>query len=191
MTSPAALRNRDAILAILREHLPARGLLLEVASGTGEHAAHFGRHLSGWWVQPTDIAAERRASVDAHCAELPNVLPSLHLDTTADPWPCIEADAVLCCNMIHIAPWEACLGLLRGAALSLSAGELLILYGPFILDGRKTAASNIAFDADLKSRDPAWGLRRLADVAAAAAGFATPVVIDMPANNFCVLFRRV
>lgn len=191
MTSPAALRNRAPILTHLQALLPPRGLLLEIASGTGEHAAFFGAALPAWHLQPTDIAPDRRASIDAHAADLPNVLPALHLDTTADPWPIREADAILCCNMIHIAPWSAALGLLRGAADALAPGQPLILYGPYIVDGVETAPSNLAFDADLKSRDPAWGLRRLSEVAAAASGFGAPHVIDMPANNLLVVFTRL
>jgi hypothetical protein len=191
MTSPAALRNRDAILAVLRDHLPPTGLLLEIASGTGEHAAHFAANLPAWRIQPTDPGADRRASIDAWCGHLPNVAPAIALDTTADPWPVAEADAVLCCNMIHIAPWAATLGLLRGAAAILKPGAPLILYGPYLQDGVATAPSNLAFDADLRARDRSWGLRRLEDVTAAAAGFTLSAVIPLPANNLCVVFRRM
>jgi hypothetical protein len=190
ISSPAALRNRDAILAILRETLPPQGLLLEIASGTGEHAAHFGANLPKWHIQPTDIEEPRRASINAWCESLPNVQPALHLDTTTTPWPIREADAILCCNMIHIAPWPACLGLLAGAADALAPGQPLILYGPYLRDHIETAPSNTAFDADLKSRNPTWGLRRLEDVTAAATGFSAPRVIEMPANNLCVVLLR-
>jgi len=187
ISSPAALRNREPILEVLRAHLPPAGLLLEIASGTGEHAAHFAAHMPGWRFQPTDIEPARRASIDAWCAGLPNVAPAIHLDTTA-PWPALRPDAILCCNMIHIAPWAAALGLFAGALDSGAA--TLILYGPFFRDGIETAASNLAFDADLRRRDPAWGIRRLEDVVAAARGFAVADTVLMPANNLCVVFRR-
>ena len=187
MTAPAAARNRDAILAVLRAHLPDSGILLEIASGTGEHAAHFAAGLRDWQFQPSDPVAERRASIDAWCADLPNVAPALALDAT-EPWPAIRADAVLCCNMIHIAPWEAALGLLRNAA---ALGAILILYGPYIRNGVPTAPSNLAFDADLRSRDARWGLRRVEDVVAAAAGFRLQRVIPMPANNLSIILRKI
>ena len=187
MTAPAAARNRDAILAVLRSHLPVTGRLLEIASGTGEHAAYFAAALPAWQVQPSDPDGERRASIDAWCVGLPNVTPALPLDATAAAWPIIQADAVLCCNMIHIAPWEATLGLLRNAA---GLGAMLILYGPYLQDGVATAPSNLAFDADLRSRDPRWGLRRLEDVVAAADGYAVASVENMPAHNLCIVLTR-
>ncbi len=186
MTAPAAARNRDAILAVLHSHLPITGTLLEIASGTGEHAAHFAAALPAWQVQPSDPDAERRASIDAWCAGLSNVMPALALDATQD-WPDARADAILCCNMIHIAPWEATLGLLRNAA---GLGAMLILYGPYFQDGVATAPSNLAFDADLRSRDPRWGLRRLEDVVAAADGYALLAVENMPAHNLCIVLKR-
>ncbi len=189
MTSSATARNRDAILAVLREHLPPSGLLLEIASGTGEHAAHFAQHLPAWRIQPTDPGADRRASIDAWCSDLPNVAKALPLDTTA-PWPIAAADAILCCNMIHIAPWEATLGLMQGAAATLPSGAPLILYGPYIRQGIETAASNLAFDADLRARNPAWGIRSLEDVSRAATEFDAPQVVEMPANNVCLIYRR-
>ncbi len=186
MTAPAAARNRDAILGVLRTHLPASGTLLEIASGTGEHAAHFAAALPDWQFQPSDPDDARRASIDAWCAGLPNVLPALALDATTD-WPVTRADAVLCCNMIHIAPWEAAIGLLRNSA---TLGAMLILYGPYIQDLVPTVASNLAFDADLRSRDKRWGLRRVADVVAAATGFALVEVIQMPANNLSIILKK-
>ena len=186
MTAPAAARNRDAILVVLRSCLPPSGTLLEIASGTGEHAAHFAAGLPDWHFQPSDPVAERRASINAWCEGLPNVAPALALDAGA-PWPITHADAVLCCNMIHIAPWEATLGLLRNAA---ALGAMLIIYGPYIQDGVQTAPSNLAFDTDLRSRDPRWGLRRLEDVVDAAAGFALAKVLAMPANNLSIILRK-
>ena len=187
MTAPAAARNRDAILAVLRTHLPSSGTLLEIASGTGEHAAHFAAALPEWQFQPSDPIHERRASIDAWCAGLPNVAPALALDATA-PWAISHAEAVLCCNMIHIAPWEATRGLLRNTA---ALGAMLILYGPFIQDGVPTAPGNVAFDADLRSRDPRWGLRRVADVVAAAEGYSLTAIEEMPANNLSIILSKV
>lgn len=183
-------RNRDALLATLRGMLPAQGLVLEVASGTGEHAVHIASALSGLTWQPSDPSPEARASMDAWAAGVPNIRPGLALDAAAWPWPIVQADAVLCVNMIHIAPWAAGLGLLRGAAAILPAGSPLILYGPFLRAGVPTAPSNLEFDASLKARNPHWGLRALEDVAAAAQGFALQQVVEMPANNLTVLFRK-
>lgn len=189
--APSVARNRDAILAVLRRVLPMSGLLLEVASGTGEHCAHLAAALPGLTFQPTEPEAEGRASCDAWCLGLPNVRPALPLDVIAADWPVPRADAVLCINMVHIAPWAATLGLLRGAARVLDAGAPLVLYGPWIRAGVETAESNWAFDASLRERNPEWGLRRLEDlVAAAGADFAAPEVIEMPANNVTLLLRR-
>jgi SAM-dependent methyltransferase len=190
--APAAARNRDPILAVLRGVLPARGLVLEVASGTGEHCAHFAAALPGLEWQPTDLDDDNRASIDAWCAGLPHVRPALALDATASAWPVPRADAVVCINMIHIAPWAATPGLLHGAARLVPAGAPLVLYGPFRRAGVPTAPSNEEFDASLRARDPAWGLRALEDVGAeaVAAGFGPPEVVEMPANNLTVVFRR-
>ncbi|UPY36671.1 DUF938 domain-containing protein [Sediminicoccus sp. KRV36] len=189
--APAAARNRDALLACLAGILPQAGLVLEVASGTGEHAVHVAASLPGLIWQPSDPAAEARASIDAWAAGVANIRPALALDASAWPWPITQADALLCVNMIHIAPWAACLGLLRGAGAILPPGAPLVLYGPFIRAGIETAASNLDFDASLRARDPAWGLRALEDVAAAASGFGLEQVIEMPANNLTVVFRRL
>jgi SAM-dependent methyltransferase len=193
--APATARNRDAILAALRRHLPARGLVLEVASGTGEHVAYFAAALPDLAFQPSDPDPDARASVDAWGAGLPNLRPALALDATAPDWERAAggaADAVLCVNMVHIAPWAATEGLARGAARLLPAGGVLCLYGPFKRGGRHTAPSNAAFDADLRASDPAWGVRDLEAVAAEAAsrGFEAPAVEQMPANNLFVAFRR-
>jgi Protein of unknown function (DUF938) len=195
--SPSTARNRDPIWAVLQRHLPAQGLVLEVASGSGEHAVHFARASGPELVyQPSDADAGARASIDAWTAAagLANIRPALALDATSDLWPIAPADVVLCFNMIHIAPWEAAIGLVHGAARVLPVGGLLFLYGPFKRDGRHTAPSNEAFDRDfLRARNPAWGVRDLEAVAvlAAEAGFAPPLVEPMPANNLSVLFRRV
>ncbi|MBR0672084.1 DUF938 domain-containing protein [Neoroseomonas soli] len=190
--APATARNRDPILAVLRNVLPARGVVLEVASGTGEHAVHFAAAFPSLVFQPSDPNDAARASIDAWASGIANIRPALALDAAAPAWPVAEADAVLCINMIHIAPWSACEGLVRGAAVILPAGAPLVLYGPYKREGRHTAPSNEAFDADLRTRDPAWGVRNLEDVAAlaAAAGFGPPEVTEMPANNLVVVFRR-
>ena len=192
--SPAAMRNRAAILDGLRHALPPRGLVLEVASGTGEHVVHFAGSFPEIVFQPSDPDAERRASVDgrARLAGLANVRPALDLDAASEHWPIAAAEAVLCSNMIHIAPWPAALGLIRGAANILPAGGLLSLYGPFKRAGRHSTDSNVAFDDDLRSRNPEWGVRDLDDVIshATVSGFAVPEIVAMPANNLLVLFRR-
>ncbi len=194
--APATARNRDPILAALRRHLPARGVVLEVASGTGEHAVHFASALPGLVFQPSDPDPGARASTDAWAgsARLPNLRAALALDVTALDWErgVGAADAVLCVNMVHIAPWAATVGLVRGAERLLPAGGVLCLYGPFKREGRHTAPSNAAFDADLRAGDPAWGVRDLEAVAAEAEarGFAAPAVEEMPANNLFVAFRR-
>ncbi|MXP64479.1 DUF938 domain-containing protein [Roseomonas sp. M0104] len=193
-SAPAALRNRGPILEVLREQLGDSGLLLEVASGTGEHALHIAAALRGWTIQPSDPGPEARASIDAWAGEagLPNLRPALELDAAAPDWPIAAADAVLCINMIHIAPWRAALGLLAGAARILPAGAPLVLYGPFREPGVPLAESNAAFDRSLRERDPEWGLRDLGTVteAAVAAGFVAGPVVPMPANNLTVVFRR-
>ncbi|MBP0444492.1 DUF938 domain-containing protein [Roseomonas sp. SSH11] len=188
--APAAARNREPILAVLREALPEKGVVLEVASGTGEHARHFAEALPGLTFQPSDPDPAARASIDAWGAGVANIRPALALDAVGE-WPALAADAILCINMIHIAPWAACLGLFRGAAARLAPGAPLILYGPYRRGGRHTAPSNAAFDEDLRARDPSWGVRDLEAVAelAAARGFGPPQVHEMPANNLLLVFR--
>ena len=193
--APAVARNKDAITEALARHLPATGLVLEIASGSGEHALHFAAHFPALTFQPTDPDAAALASIAAWRAEaqLANLLPPLMLDVMADAWPVPKADAVLCINMIHIAPWEATAALIRGAARVLPRDGILFLYGPFKQDGTHTAPSNAEFDASLRAQDARWGVRDLEAVAeiASAAGFAAPVVEAMPANNLSVLFRRL
>ena len=190
--APATERNREPILEVLRRVLPATGLVLEVASGTGEHVAHFASALPDLEFQPTEYEAERRASVDAWAAGLGNVRPAVALDATADVWPVARAAAVFCANMIHIAPWAACVGLMAGAARVLPQGGVLVLYGPFLREGVPTAPGNVAFDASLRARDARWGVRDVAEVAAVAAGqgLGLDEVVEMPANNLIVVFRR-
>lgn len=193
-SAPAVARNRDPILTVLQRVLPERGLVLEIASGTGEHAVHFAGGLPGLTWQPTDRGPEALASIDAWAAEAgaANLRPALVLDVTAQPWPVEQADAVVCINMIHIAPPAATEGLLRGAAAVLPEGAPLYLYGPFKVGGFHTADSNMAFEAWLKEQDPDYGLRNLEDVAELAAmlGFGEPETVQMPANNLSVIFRR-
>lgn len=193
--APSTARNRDPIWNVLGPQLPPTGLVLEIASGSGEHTVHFAQ-LAGpnLIFQPTDPSPEARASIDAwiDASQLPNVKPALALDASAETWPVEHADVVTCINMIHISPWSATVGMIRGAARVLLPGGLLFLYGPYRRNGRHTAPSNQAFDADLRRRNPEWGVRDLESVAelAAEAGFASPRVEPMPANNFSVLFRR-
>jgi SAM-dependent methyltransferase len=193
--APATLRNRDPILEILRTALPARGLVLEVASGTGEHVVHFARALQGLVFQPSDPEPQARVSQAAWIADagVGNVRPPIVLDAAHPPWPLDAADAVLCINMVHISPWVATEGLVVGAAQLLPPGGPLYLYGPYRRAGRHTAASNKAFDESLRQRDPAWGVRDLEAVEAVAitAGFGPAEVTEMPANNLSLLFRRL
>lgn len=191
--APATERNRDAILGVLREELPSSGLVLEVASGSGEHAIHFAAVLPDLDWQPSDPDPAALASIAAWREEagLANLRAPIRLDAAA-PWPVDRADAILCINMVHISPWIATLGLLRGAGACLPPGGLLYLYGPYLRDDVETASSNLAFDASLKARDPQWGLRRVEDVIAAAdaQGLRFNRLVEMPANNLSLLFRR-
>lgn len=193
-SAPATLRNREPILEVLRTALPDRGLVLEVASGSGEHAVHFARGTPALRWQPSDPSPDARASIAAWVKEegLTNVLPPLDLDAAADAWPIAHADAVVCINMIHISPWQATEGLMRGAGRLLAPGQPLYLYGPYRRPGHTLEPSNAAFDADLQRRDPRWGLRELDAVAACAEanGLALERVVEMPANNLSVIFRK-
>lgn len=193
-SSAAALRNRGPIGEVLARVLPPTGLVLEIASGTGEHAVTFAAAFPGLGWLPTDRDPELVEGIAAR-RELEgprNLLRPRLLDVTVTPWPIARADAVVCINMIHIAPWAACEALMVGAAAVLRAGSPLFLYGPMMREGRHTAPSNEAFDADLRARDPAWGVRDVGDVAAAAerVGFGAPELVAMPSNNFSLVFRR-
>ncbi len=191
--APATERNRDPIAAVLREVLPARGLVLEIASGTGEHAAYFAGLFPGLEWQPSDPDPSALNSIEAWTADAgaANLSEPIELDA-AGTWAVDHADAILCINMVHISPWAATLGLLAGAARLLPTGGPLILYGPYRRAGVPTAPSNEAFDASLRRRDPQWGLRDLETVAAAAEarGLGLDQVHEMPANNLTVVFRR-
>jgi hypothetical protein len=192
--SSAAQRNRDPILSILRDLLAEAKLVLEIASGAGDHAVHFARHMPALHWQPSDPSPEARTLIRSLIAaeRLANVLPPLELDATADAWPIDRADALVCINMVHISPWATTEGLMRGAARLLGAGQPLYLYGPYRRPGRALEPSNAAFDADLKRRDPRWGLRELDAVVACADTneLALERVVEMPANNLSVIFRR-
>lgn len=190
--APATDRNREPILAVLRRCLPERGTVLEVASGSGQHAAYFSNALPGLMWQPSDLDPEGRESTDAWCVDRSNVRPAIALDASSATWPLQAADAIFCANMIHISPVESCEGLLAGSGRILKPGGPLLLYGPFRRRDVPTAPSNEAFDADLRARDPRWGLRLLEDVTASAAtyGLQHDDTIEMPSNNLCVVYRR-
>jgi SAM-dependent methyltransferase len=187
-------RNRGPILGVLRDILPPTGLVLEIASGTGQHAAFFAPAFPALRWQPSDASAAHLESIRAWSASAgaENLAPPLLLDVESEPWPVAHADAILNINMIHIAPWSAAEALFRGAARRLPAGGLLYLYGPFKRGGRHTAESNQRFDERLRGEDPRWGVRDLDDVTALAtsAGFRAPDVVPMPANNLSLVFRR-
>jgi SAM-dependent methyltransferase len=192
--APAAERNRAPIEAVLREELPGAGRVLEVASGTGQHATWFAAAFPNLIWQPSDPDPGALASIAAWRAEagLGNLLAPILLDADRDPWPVAAADAILCINMVHISPWTATLGLLRGAGALLPSGAPLILYGPYRRDGVPTAPSNESFDASLKSRNPDWGLRALETVTAEAETQCLHFdrLVEMPANNVTVIYRR-
>lgn len=195
LVSAAVARNTGPILEVLRAHLPARARVLEIASGSGEHAVAFARALPATTWTPSDPSPEALASIAAWTADsaLPNLRPALALDAAATDWPPVEAQVVFCANMIHISPWAATEGLMAGAGRVLpDPGGLLILYGPYREGDAPLAPSNAAFDASLKSRDPAWGLRELDDVAALAKTHRLHLTrrVEMPANNLMLLFRR-
>ncbi len=194
LVAPAVARNRDPILAVLRKILPAKGLALEIASGSGEHVVHFAAALPDLTFQTTDPNPAARDSIKAWTESLglANVRPPVALDASRPPWPLSWADAIICINMIHISPWAATEGLFNQAWEILPPGAPLYLYGPFLRDGVATATSNLEFDASLRAQNPEWGLRDLAAVAALAHEneFMGPEVIEMPANNLSVIFRK-
>ncbi len=194
-SSPAAERNRGPILDVLRRWLPMQAQVLELASGTGQHAAHNAAAMPGWLWQPTEAEPSTLPTIAARCAGLANVADPRGLDVLAGPWPTAPGpgwDAVFCANLIHIAPWPVTVALMQGAARVLAPDGQLVLYGPYLVDGEPVSPGNQAFDADLRARHPAWGLRRLADVQdeAAAAGLQLAERADMPANNLLLRWRR-
>ncbi len=195
--APAAQRNTEPILGVLRDVLPAAGRALEVGSGSGQHAVAFAEAFPGLDWQPSDPQAQARASIAVRVADagLDNLAEPLDLDVTAPDWPAAldgPCDAIVCINVLHITPWAVAEGLMRGAGRLLSPGGIVYLYGPYMHDGQHTAPSNAAFDASLRRRDPAWGVRDIADVAACAEpnGLALDRVFDMPRDNFSLVFRR-
>lgn len=192
--APSAERNRGPIAAALAPHLPARGTVLEIASGSGQHAVFLAEAFPGLTWQPTAPGEPERASIAAYQAEAarPNLLAPLDLDVRVRPWPVPRADALLCINLIHISPWACTEALFAGAAAVLPAGAPIVLYGPFREADQAFVASNVAFDAWLRGLDPAYGVRALeaVDGVAAAAGFIRRARIAMPANNLCVVWER-
>ena len=192
--APSAARNRDAILKVLSPRLPKQGCVLEIASGSGEHTMHFAAAHPGLTFQPSDPDPGARASIDAWIRHLglANVAPAIELDVINSISLGIDVHAVICINMIHIAPWEATIGLMRTAASLLPTGGLLYTYGPYRRNGEHTAPSNAAFDADLRARNSAWGVRDLEAVVELAGehGFSDPEIETMPANNLSLFFRR-
>lgn len=192
--APATLRNRDPILAVLKAHLRGSGLILEIASGSGEHCVYFAENLPSYTYQPSDPDTAARASIDAWIKEkgLTNALPALDIDASAPPWAVSGANAILCINMIHISPWASAVGLFRGSANALPAGGLLFTYGPYRQGGAHTSKSNEQFDASLRQENPEWGIRDLEDVTGVALknGFSPPFAKKMPANNLMLIFRK-
>ena len=193
--APATSRNRDFILDVLRDVLPPKGVILEIASGSGEHVVHFARNFPNFVFQPSDAEPDALRSIAAwtKATNVTNVRAPIVLDASQSVWPIASADGIICINMVHISPWEATLGLINGAAAILPPASPLYLYGPFIREGFATAPSNRAFDRNLRDRNPTWGLRDLEAVAAVAQsiGFSAPIITEMPANNLSVSFRRM
>ena len=193
-SSPSAERNKGPILDVLARVLPRRGLVLEIASGTGQHVMHFAKALPDLTWQPSDPDAELRESIALRVREeqRANVKSPIDLDVTKLPWPLRAADAVLAINMIHIAPWSATLALFQGAEALLSREDVLFLYGPYRRFGRHISEGNAQFDLDLRAQNPEWGVRDLEAVSdvAAGSGFALAEIVEMPANNLSLVFNR-
>jgi SAM-dependent methyltransferase len=191
---PAAERNKAPILDVLRRVLPASGKLLEIASGTGQHAAYFAEQLPGWVIQPSDIDSENLESIEAWVAEarLQNLRRPFRLDVLAAEWGVGRVEALFCANMIHIAPFACAEALLAGAGRHLNDGGRFVLYGPFRVGGEHTAPSNADFDADLRRRDARFGVRDLEtlETRASSAGLTLIERVPMPANNFTLIFER-
>ena len=193
--APATVRNRDFILDVLRDVLPTTGVILEIASGSGEHVVHFARNFPSLVFQPSDPEPDALRSISAwtKATNVANVRAPLVLDASQSIWPIASADGIICINMVHISPWEATVGLIKGAATLLPPASPLYLYGPYKRKGFTTAPSNQEFDRNLRDRNQTWGLRDLEAVAAIAqsVGFSVPAVTEMPANNLSVVFRRM
>jgi hypothetical protein len=193
--APATLRNRDAIADVLAKELPAHGTVVEIASGSGEHALYFAERFADLDWQPSDPDPEALASIEAYSAEYggKNLQRPIILDACVEGWPLDSAAAIVCINMVHISPWEATIGLFKGAQKMLESGAPLILYGPYFEVDVQTAASNVDFDINLKSRDPRWGIREVQDIdkLAQSAGFQRTKRYPMPANNLMLVYRRI
>ena len=193
-SAPAALRNREPILEVLRPLLPSTGLVLEIASGTGEHVVHFARGLPQLAWQPSDPSPEARQSIAAWTAAegLTSVRAPLLIDAAHEDWPLEHANAVICINMTHISPWSATVGLMKGAGHIIPSGAPVYLYGPYRRPGQELEPSNAAFDLDLRARNPDWGLRDLGDleICANQYGLRLDQLIEMPANNLSLVFRK-
>ena len=193
LMSPSAERNKGPILTVLERILPTTGVVLEIASGTGQHVVHFARRLRALTWQPTDVETECLRSISAWLAVegLTNVRPPIELDVVTLPWPIEDVDAIVCVNLIHIAPWAAVRALFAGARARLRGAGLVYLYGPYLVQGGHTAPSNAAFDRALRAQNPAWGVRDVADVTrvANAEGFDLSETMEMPANNLSMVFR--
>ena len=193
-STPSAERNKGPILDVLARVLPRRGLVLEIASGTGQHVVHFAKVLSHLTWQPSDPDAELRESIALRDEEehRANINSPIHLDVTKLPWPLQTADAVVAINLVHVAPWSATLALFEGAKALLSADHVLFLYGPYRRCGHHTSEGNVQFDLDLRAHNPEWGLRDLEAVSdvAAGAGFVLAEIVEMPANNFSLVCKR-
>jgi hypothetical protein len=198
--SPAADRNKQPILEVLREVLPERGLALEIAAGTGQHTAWFAAGLPGWTWQPTDLDSSSIQAIAGwvDAAGIRNVRPAVLLDVRDAPWPQASQpfqevfDAIFCANMLHITPWESCTALMQGAERHLAASGVLITYGPYLEAGVRTSSGNQSFDASLRASNPSWGLRRLEDVTSEAeqAGLVLRQRLAMPANNLLLVWGR-
>ena len=193
--APATMRNRDAIVAVLKDILPASGLILEVASGTGEHIVYFGRTFPGLTFQPSDPDPACCESIAAWTKReaVTNIMPPLQLDAQAREWDVPHPAAILCINMVHISPWESSIGLFEKAGTLLAPGAPLYLYGPYLRADVETAPGNLAFERSLKSRDLRWGLRDVADMDALAEqnGFERESLTEMPANNISLVYRKL
>jgi hypothetical protein len=191
---PPSERNKAPILDVLARVLPKRGVVLEIASGTGQHVVHFAKALPALTWQPSDPDAELRESIALRVREerLANVNAPIELDVTRRPWPLKSADAIVCINMIHVAPWSATRALFESSKALLPAGHVLFLYGPYRRSGRHSSKNDEQFDADLRAQNPDWGIRDLEAVreTAASSGFVLAEIVDMPANNFSLIFKR-
>lgn len=199
--APAALRNREPILDVLQDCLPDHGTILEIASGSGQHATYFIQHLPNHYWQPSDPDPKSRDSISAWWwdVQLNNILPPLNIDAQEDIWPVERTDlplpiaAIVCINMVHISPWESTVGLMKGAARILPKDGILYLYGPYKVEGQHTAPSNELFDISLRDQNPDWGIRDLSEIKSLAQehGLTFVKTVDMPANNMSVIFRKI